>query len=52
MSVESITLGRLAVFAALFVGAFLVFRCVRSDYRARGKLARPVATLQVGYLCA
>ena len=52
MSIELITLGRFALFAALLVGAFLVFGRVRSDYRAWGKLSRPTAALQVGYRCA
>jgi protein-S-isoprenylcysteine O-methyltransferase Ste14 len=45
-------LGVLVLFAALLAGAFFVFARVRSDYRARGKLSRPVAILQVGFFCA
>lgn len=45
-------LGRLALFSAILAGAFFVFGRVRSDYRARGKLSRSTAILQVGFLCA
>ena len=45
-------LGRLALFAALLVGAFLVSARVRLEYRAQGKLSRLTAILQVGFLCA
>lgn len=37
--------------AALIAGAFFVFARVRSDYRAHGRLSRPVASLQFGYFC-
>jgi protein-S-isoprenylcysteine O-methyltransferase Ste14 len=40
------------LFAGLLAGAFFVFARVRSDYRAHGKLTRPTAALQVGFLCA
>lgn len=45
-------IGRLLLLAALLAAAFFVFARVRSDYRAYGKLSRPVAILQVGYFCA
>jgi protein-S-isoprenylcysteine O-methyltransferase Ste14 len=35
----------------LLLLAFYVFARVRSDYRARGLLTRPVAVLQTGYFC-
>jgi protein-S-isoprenylcysteine O-methyltransferase Ste14 len=38
--------------AMLLVGAFFVFRRVRSDYRSLGRLSRPVAVLQFGFFCA
>ena len=47
-----VTLGRLALSAALLAGALLVFGRVRSEYQSRGALSRPTAILQVGFLCA
>ena len=41
--------GSVLLLAALLAAAFLVFARVRSDYRAHGKLSRPVALLQAGY---
>ena len=52
MSMALSTLFRLALFAVLLAGAFLVFGRVRSEYRARGALSRPTASLQVAFLCA
>ncbi len=37
------------LFAVLLAAAFFVFARVRSDYRAHGKLTRPIAVLQTGY---
>jgi len=45
------TFPALLLVAALAAGAFWVFARVRADYRARGRLSRPVAILQVGYFC-
>ena len=44
--------GSLLLLAALLASAFFVFARVRSDYRAYGRLSRPIAILQVGYFCA
>ena len=43
--------GSLLLLAALLAGAFFVFARVRSDYRALGRLSRPIAILQVAYFC-
>lgn len=43
--------GSLLLLAALLAAAFLVFARVRLDYRTRGRLSRPIAILQVGFLC-
>ncbi len=52
MDIVLSTLGRLVLLAAFLGGAFFVFSRTRSDYRAYGKLSRPVAFLQVGFFCA
>jgi protein-S-isoprenylcysteine O-methyltransferase Ste14 len=41
----------LLLIAALLGVTFFVFARVRSDYRAHGKLSRPVAALQFGFFC-
>jgi protein-S-isoprenylcysteine O-methyltransferase Ste14 len=46
------TLQALLLLAALLAAAFVVFARVRADYRAFGRLSRPVAILQVAYFCA
>jgi len=43
--------GSLLLLAALLGAAFFVFARVRSDYRALGRLSRPIAILQVAYFC-
>lgn len=41
----------LLLLTILVAAAYFVFARVRSDYRAYGKLTRPVAILQTGYFC-
>jgi len=43
--------GKLLLLAALLAAAFFVFARVRSDYRAHGRLSRPIAILQSGFFC-
>lgn len=46
------TFGTLLLLAALLAAAIFVFARVSSDYRAHGRLTRPIAVLQVTYFCA
>jgi protein-S-isoprenylcysteine O-methyltransferase Ste14 len=51
MGIALNTFGSLLLLAALLAAAFFVFAQVRSDYRAHGRLSRPIAILQLGYFC-
>jgi protein-S-isoprenylcysteine O-methyltransferase Ste14 len=46
-----IIFGYLLLLAALLAAAFFVFARVRSEYKLRGRLSRPIAVLLTGYFC-
>jgi protein-S-isoprenylcysteine O-methyltransferase Ste14 len=51
MGVTLNVFGSLLLLAALVAAAFFVFARVRLDYRAHGRLSRPIAILQTGFFC-
>ncbi len=49
MGIQLDPIAAIAIAGGLLLLAFYVFARVRSDYRAKGMLTRPVAALQTGY---
>lgn len=49
MGIQPDPIAAIVIAGGLLLSAFCIFARVRSDYRARGMLIRPVAVLQTGY---